>query len=193
MEMGESHKADMAASKAAKLLAAEAATVPSATVDQMRDSLKQIKSIKEATDALAANEGAITLQLIDLYNEVSKFSKSTQDALNAFFTDIATKFDNIGDAKINLQSKIDQLLANETFLDWQVGRLNELKRLLDGAEGFNRDMLLRNADIAKLIGIAEALKAEQEAAAEAAAAAKSEANQDAADAELLKYMENMIE
>jgi hypothetical protein len=191
MEMGKSQEAEMAASKAAKLLAAEAATTPSANIDQMRGSLEQIKTIKEATDALAANEDAVTAQILDLYNEISKFSQSTQDALNSFFTDIGRNYDNIKDATINLESKIDQLLENENFLEWQVMRLNELKRLLDGAEGFNKDMLLRNADIAKFIGIGSALKAEQEAAA----AAKTEAAQESPDSDtsdILTNMENML-
>ena len=193
IQMGESHKEAMSVSKNAKDLAALNAATPE--INKMEMSiLNELKGLRDAANALEKAESAYTADLIALYNKSDK--KSQDDyvaaALNDFFTDMGTTYTDMETAKAKLQAKINELLAeNENFLVWG-GRLRELQRILDGARGFNRDMLLRQADIAKLLGISNALKAEQEAAASAAEIARLEATQEASDNAILDNMKDMI-
>ena len=105
--------------------------------------------------------------------------------MEQFFQRMGTTYDTMQDAKMRLIEQLTDLQYEAVVLDTARARMAELQALLEGAKGLDTSLILRDADIAKLMGEAAAYKAQQSTAKDAKENAALQADIDPSTTELM--------
>lgn len=170
--LSRSHEEALSAATGAKQKADQSATTPPSK-DEITGTLARLREMQAA--ATAAEQQQIAADILAIYNGMKDDADSIMNgkaALEDFFRSLGTDFQNMQQNKADLMAKLADLQSEMLASELSKERMAKLEALLDGAEAIDTNMLLRDADIAKLIGLAEAqIEMKQEAAAAATEAA----------------------
>jgi len=150
------------------------------SLEKAESSLNSLKAIRDGAITQlqeSVDDTANTAELIQLFIDASIKKGNLYKGLENFFEDVGGEYKGREDMKKTLFEAIEQLKGAEERNDILAKQTEKLKRLLNNLENFNRDMLMRNVDIATLINNGKAKRAEQLAAAAAADAARNLAEQ----------------
>ena len=166
--------------------AAAAAGVAAADTPAKPDT-SAVQGLQAAKAALDPNEMGNTERLLQIYNDMKNDPSfiNGRAELEQFFQGMGTTYDMMQDAKMRLIEQLSDLQYEAVVLDTARARMAELQALLEGAKGLDTSLILRNADIAKLMGEAAAYKAQQSTAKDAKENAALQADIDPSTTELM--------
>lgn len=169
------------AREAAEVAAAAAADTPA------KPDTSAVEGLQDAKAALDPNEMANTERLLQIYNDMKNDPSfiNGKAELEQFFQRMGTTYDTMQDAKMRLIEQLTDLQYEAVVLDTARARMAELQALLEGAKGLDTSSILRDADIAKLMGEAAAYKAQQSTAKDAKENAALQADIDPSTTELM--------
>ena len=175
--LSRSHEEALSAATAAKQKADQSATTPPSK-DEITGALAKLRDIQTA--AAAAEQQQTVTDILAIYNEMKNDPSiiNGKAALEEFFTSLGTDFQNMQQNKADLMAKLADLQNEMLASELSKERMAKLEALLDGAEAIDTNMLLRDADIAKLMGLAQAQIEMKQAAAAAATEAATIAGTD---------------
>ena len=192
--LAESQTTDMAAANSAKETAKEAANGDARERIAFEESLARLREIKEAENTADQSAEASTAELLRLYYDLKgdPTLSNITETLEGFFKNMGDTFQTMASAKDDLKRKLAELQDAKDALQTFKDRVTELQNLLNGAENLDRGILLRNADILKLIGERDANAKRQKDAEDAKLAAAEAAAKDANKADAEQKVETVI-
>ena len=160
-QLSQSHQDTMDTARAAAGVAAAAAVNTPSKPDT-----SAVQALEDAKAALDPNEKGNTERLLQLYNDMKNDPSfiNGKAEIEQFFQEMGTTYDTMQDAKMRLIEKLSELQYEAVVLDTARARMAELQELLEGAKGLDVSLILRDADIAKLMGEAAAYKMQQSTA-----------------------------